>query len=61
MLTVRSSEGQATTYDFGPGLINDAVTVNVGETMQWRATSDATLIFYEACTPPYEKGRFENL
>ena len=38
-----------------------AVTVNVGETMQWEADVDSDLTAYEICIPPYEDGRFENI
>lgn len=37
------------------------VTVQLGEIMQWQATENRSLVFYEICEPPYEDGRFENL
>ena len=38
-----------------------AVTVAIGETMQWQADKDSPLVAYEICFPPYEDGRYENL
>lgn len=37
------------------------VTVGIGETMQWQADKDSSLVAYEICFPPYEDGRYENL
>ena len=37
-------------------------TVRIGDIMQWFASDDADLVFFEVCeSPPYEPGRFENL
>ncbi len=38
-----------------------AVTVAIGEKMQWQANKDSSLVAYEICFPPYEDGRYENL
>ena len=29
--------------------------------MQWEASKNSNLVFYEVCYPPYQDGRFENL
>jgi hypothetical protein len=46
-------------YEF-PGA-EPEVVVHIGDTMQWQASSDTNLTFYEICTPPYKDGRFENI
>ena len=38
-----------------------AITVAVGELMQWEADPDSDLSVYEICLPPYEDGRYENI
>jgi hypothetical protein len=38
-----------------------AVTVAIGEKIQWLADKDSPLIAYEICVPPYADGRYENL
>lgn len=48
-------------YSFSSGDAPLEISVNVGEQMQWAASNDNDLTFYELCTPPYEEGRFENL
>lgn len=60
-LSVTTPNEETQVYIFEPGSVPPQVKVNIGETMQWRAASDSELTFYEICTPPYEKGRFENL
>lgn len=37
------------------------VEVNIGETMQWKASQNSNLKIYEICYPPYKEGRFENI
>lgn len=37
------------------------IQVNVGDTMQWKASEDNVLTVFEVCYPPYKDGRFENL
>lgn len=49
--------GTQVEYNF-PGDIN-SVVVEIDDIMQWTAKTD--LVFYEACTPPYQDGRFENI
>lgn len=60
-LTVRSEDGSTETYDFDSQSTDRDVEVDVGQIMQWAASADRDLIFYEICDPPYEDGRFENL
>lgn len=60
-LTVRSAEGNAKSYEFKSRGSAQAITVQVGEVMQWWANGDTDLVFYEICEPPYKDGRFENL
>lgn len=38
-----------------------SITVRIGELMQWEATKNSDLVVYEACFPPYEDGRYENI
>jgi hypothetical protein len=55
-----SIDGGEHTYVFNnesPG----EVEVSIGQTMQWKATGDSDLVFYEICQPPYKDGRFEHL
>jgi hypothetical protein len=59
-LKIVKIDSEATYYEFAPENQNLPVSVQVGELMQWKAAGDSTLTFYELCTPPYEKGRFEN-
>ncbi len=59
-LMIRSVNDEVTYYDFAPGNANNPVEVKVGEYMQWQATGGSELSFYELCTPPYKKGRFED-
>lgn len=59
ILTLHRASGEVTEHVFLPGKANEPVSVNVDDTMQW--VTDSGLTFYEVCTPPYEKGRFENL
>lgn len=59
-LTVRSANGQTEEHAFNSP--NDqAVVVNVGQIMQWHASGDEALTFYEICDPPYTDGRFQNM
>src|SRR3989338_1608992 len=37
-----------------------AITVAMGELMQWEAAPDSDLSVYEIFYPPYEDGRFQN-
>jgi hypothetical protein len=60
VLTVQT-EGYAKRYKFQEDSAGDAVTVEVGEMMQWEADHDFDLVFSEVCDPPYEDGRFEDL
>jgi len=60
-LTVKRLSGETKVHLFAPGEANNPVIVNVGEHMQWEASGEDDLTFYEVCTPPYEDGRFENI
>lgn len=59
-LMVKSVLGEITYFEFDSKKKAIPVIVNVGELMQWKATGDIELTFSEVCTPPYEKGRFED-
>ncbi len=37
------------------------VVLGVGDTMQWQASENQKLVFYEVCYPSYQEGRFQNL
>jgi hypothetical protein len=57
-LTVKGVDEQVYTFDENnPG----EVAVSIGQVMQWEASGDSDLVFYEICQPPYEDGRFENI
>ena len=58
-LTVRSADGAEKMYI--PKLFGEEVMVETGQIMQWHASGDSNLTFYEICEPPYVDGRFENL
>ena len=60
-LTLKTESDETKVHIFEPGSISLPIEVRIGDTMRWKATSDSELTFYEICTPPYEKGRFENL
>lgn len=61
-LTTQSPAGEMARYDFSPDTLHsNPVVVNVGELMQWKATGNSELTFFEVCTPPYEDGRFKNI
>lgn len=55
------SDGDTRKYDFTPEQSGEAVRLHVGDIMQWHASGDAELTFYEICAPPYEDGRFEDI
>lgn len=59
-LTVKKGSGEIIYREFMSGGKNLPVEVQIGESMQWEATGDSVLTFYELCTPPYVDGRFEN-
>ena len=61
-LTVTPPEGESQIHYFSsPSDVGKEVVVAIGQTMQWAASKEAGLVFYEICEPPYEDGRFENL
>ena len=60
-LTITPPMGQKKIYEVGDSQNSFSVSVNVGELMQWQASPDSSLVFYEICYPPYQDGRFENL
>lgn len=60
-LTVTDSEGVSTEHSFTTDSEPLAIDILVGETMQWTANPEDTLVFYEVCEPPYQDGRFEDL
>ena len=57
-LIIIKTDGEQKIYIGERGL---AVSVGVGEVMQWQADSDSDLEGYEICFPPYQAGRFQNL
>lgn len=38
-----------------------SIIVDVGDTMQWEAEANSSLVVFEVCYPPYSDGRFQNL
>lgn len=61
-LTITKTDGQIKIHPVSPELKELlAVTVGIGELMQWQADKDSHLVVYEICFPPYEDGRFENI
>ena len=61
MLVVQLENGATNTYDLDIICTNKEVEVKVGQIMQWTASADIDLVFYEICDPPYRDGRFEDL
>jgi len=61
MLTVVDSNGAKNVYEFKLGETGKPVDVTIGQVMQWYASGDSDLTFYEICEPPYQDGRYENL
>lgn len=59
-LTVVDEKGKERQYAYKAG-DNGSVNVGIGQTMQWYANTESSLVFYEVCQPPYEDGRFENI
>jgi hypothetical protein len=59
-LTVVDRSGQQNVRT-SENLGNFYVGVTIGELMQWEATPDSKLVFYELCYPPYKDDRFENI
>lgn len=61
-LVIINSDNKQVEYPVNDGTLKPfAVTVLIGEKMQWQADKDSPLIAYEICFPPYEDGRYENL
>lgn len=60
-LTVQHEDDTSKSYTFDATSTKNEVEVKVGQIMQWTASSDTGLTFYEICKPPYNDGRFENL
>jgi len=58
-LRIEKPNGHKMRCRFRDGLAREAIAVEIGEIMQWRAKSDLT--FGEVCYPPYRDGRYENL
>ena len=58
-LAVEKPDGHTTRYRFRDGLAHEAVAVEIGDIMQWRAKTKSTCA--EICYPPYADGRYENL
>jgi mannose-6-phosphate isomerase-like protein (cupin superfamily) len=60
-LRVMSVDGELMEYHFNTVARNQSVAVKIGEKMQWYADGNTDLIFYEICSPVYEKGQFEDM
>lgn len=58
-LIFSSATQDATIHTFSDENYGIDVTLNIGDTMQWRADKDS--VIYEICYPPYEDGRFTEL
>lgn len=61
VLIITAPSGTQTIHTVDETTPDFAVTVQVGEVMQWQADSEEELVFYELCYPPFAEGRFENL
>jgi hypothetical protein len=59
-LLIKSADNEPESYHF-PNTGDNEIVVSIGQTMQWAASRDTDLVFYEVCEPRYEEGRFENL
>ena len=60
-LTITRPTGEKKAYEVGNSKDQFSVSVAIGELMQWQASPDSKLMFYEICYPPYKDGRFQNL
>lgn len=61
-LTITGGEGKQRIYEASSKIKEPvAVTVAIGELMQWEAAPDSNLQAYEECFPPYKDGRYENI
>ncbi len=59
-LVVNSGKNKES-YEFDNASKPKEIIVEVDQIMQWTASGETDLVFYEICEPPYEDGRFENL
>lgn len=60
-LVVTLADGTVNKFIFDESNDVSEVVVEVGQVMQWTASDDQELVFYEICDPPYEDGRYEVL
>jgi len=60
-LTITKADGTQEEHIADGESEKPVVNVEIGETMQWEADREASLVAYEICFPPYEDGRYENL
>jgi uncharacterized protein len=61
ILTVETAEGTKKSYDYPTPKDSSAITLEIGDIMQWSSADDSSLVFYEIYRPSYADGRFENL
>jgi len=60
ILRVTDESGLVTNHIFPNSQSKTEVIIEVGQIMQWTASIDSDLSFYEICYPPYRDGRFED-
>lgn len=61
-LTITKPDGKKEIYEVNDKLEKPfAITVGIGEQMQWEADKESGLTAYEICYPPYEDGRYKNI
>ncbi len=61
-LTVTVLNGERHIYDVKDNATDEfSVELHMGDLVQWQASSESQLKFFEICYPPYKDGRFENL
>lgn len=58
---VSKPTGEKQTFLVSTGTKSFEHEVAIGEKMQWQASGDSSLMFYEICYPPYQEGRFRNI
>lgn len=59
-LSIVAKSGEIKILEFNKNQTGNVV-LHVGDTMQWQASENQKLVFYEVCYPSYQEGRFQNL
>ena len=60
-LQIIDTNNEKQTYTFSDKLSTPPQVVQINQCMQWTASREHDLVFFEECHPPYKEGRFENI